>query len=118
MFTTAGGKVAPYIAAWTKKDSTDVLVQSELPSELKLSPNYPNPFNPSTTINFSIPAESRVAVKIYNIAGQEVAELKNEIMPAGNQSVVWKAEGMPSGIYFCTVKAGEFSEKRRMTLIK
>jgi hypothetical protein len=117
-FQTAGGKIAPYIAAWTKKDPTVVSEPPALPASLRLSPAFPNPFNPSTTIDFTIPVESRVTVKVHNLAGQEVATLKDERMPAGKHMVTWDAAGMPSGVYFCTVKAGKFSETRKMTLLK
>ena len=90
----------------------------KLPRSFSLSQNTPNPFNPTTTIDFNITSDSRVVLKIYNLAGQEVATLKDEIMSAGKHSVVWNAKDMASGIYLCTVKAGAAMETRKMTLLK
>lgn len=62
--------------------------------------------------------DSRITLTIFNITGQKVATLIHETMPAGRHSVVWNAAGMPSGMYFCTVKAGDFAETRKMVLLK
>ena len=88
------------------------------PVEFSLSSAYPNPFNPTTTIDFAIPADTKVVMKIYNIAGQEVATLKDEMMSAGVHTVVWNAKDMPSGIYFYRLKAGVSMETKKMTLLK
>jgi hypothetical protein len=80
--------------------------------------NYPNPFNPSTTINFKIKDARFVNLKIYDISGKEVATLINENMKAGEYKIDFKANNIPSGTYFYTLKAGDFSETKKMTLIK
>jgi hypothetical protein len=91
---------------------------SEIPSEFSLSQNYPNPFNPSTNINFSIPKESFVTLKIYDMLGREKAALISLQMPPGNYTASWNAFDASSGIYFYTLSAGEYNETRKMILIK
>ena len=98
--------------------ATLTTITSSVLSNFTLSNAYPNPFNPSTTIDFSIPSDSRVVIKIYNLAGQEVATLKEEIIPAGRYSVVWNAKGMPSGMYFYKLSNGSYSETKKMMLLK
>lgn len=88
------------------------------PTEYKLSQNYPNPFNPSTTINFSIKEAGLVTLKIYDILGREVANLVNEELNIGTYNKTFNASGLSSGIYFYTLRAGNFVETRKMILIK
>ena len=88
------------------------------PDSFQFSSPYPNPFNASATIEYSIPAESRVNLTILNISGQIVSVLKDEVQAAGNHSVIWNAAGMPSGMYICTLKArGSFAAKK-ISLLK
>jgi len=88
------------------------------PSEFSLEQNYPNPFNPSTTINFSIPEEAKVSLKVFNSLGEEVAELMNATKPMGNYSVNFDASKLSSGVYLYELKAGSFSEIKKMILIR
>jgi photosystem II stability/assembly factor-like uncharacterized protein len=88
------------------------------PVNFELAQNYPNPFNPSTTITFSIPQKSEVSVKIYDILGNEVATLVNESKEAGRYSINFNASKYSSGVYFYSIKAGNFTETKKMTLIK
>ena len=88
------------------------------PVSYQLSQNYPNPFNPSTTINFSIPKESRVTVKIFDILGQEVRTLVNEDKMPGNYRVNFNANNLSSGIYFYSINAGNFYHVKKMMLLK
>jgi polyvinyl alcohol dehydrogenase (cytochrome) len=84
-----------------------------------LSQNYPNPFNPSTVIKFSIPKENTmVSLKIYNSIGQEVGVLINQVVSAGNHEVQFDATGLPSGLYFYTLNAGDLVETKKMLLLK
>ncbi len=83
-----------------------------------LSANYPNPFNPSTTINYSIPKQSYVILKVYDILGKEIANLVNEEKPAGTYELNWNAVNLPSGVYFYQLKAGEFNQTKKMILMK
>ncbi|MGE5456838.1 MAG: T9SS type A sorting domain-containing protein, partial [Methanococcaceae archaeon] len=80
--------------------------------------NYPNPFNPSTKIRYSIPEESHVSIKVYNILGKLVRELVNEIKPAGDHEVIFKDNDLASGTYIYSIKAGNFSSTRKMILLK
>ncbi|MCE1163805.1 MAG: T9SS type A sorting domain-containing protein [Bacteroidetes bacterium] len=90
------------------------------PREFRLSQNYPNPFNPSTTINYSIPQNSFVTLKIYDISGKEIAVLVNAQANPGYYSVVLNADSykMSSGIYFYKITAGNYSEVKKLILIK
>jgi len=91
---------------------------STIPQNFRLSHNYPNPFNPTTTIKFQIPIAQNVKISIYNLLGQEVDRLVDRQMVAGFYSIDWDAADFASGIYIYTIQAGEFSDKKRLTLIK
>jgi len=86
------------------------LDKNNLPTEFKLFYNYPNPFNPSTTITYQIPKLSFVSLKVYDILGREVVALVNEEKPIGNYKVNFNASGLSSGIYFYRLVAGSFVE--------
>lgn len=77
------------------------------PSTFKLFQNYPNPFNIITTIRFSLPKAEYVSIKVYNVLGNEIAVLVNKDMPAGENSVVFNAKDLPSGVYFYRLNAGD-----------
>jgi len=83
-----------------------------------LSQNYPNPFNPKTNLEFGIPELGFVSFKIYDVLGNEVATLVNKNLPAGSYSFEWNAVEFPSGIYFYKLTSGNFSEVKKMTLLK
>ncbi len=96
-------------------------VADEAPAHLfslQLLPNYPNPFNASTTIVFSLPYPARVRLQVYNVRGQLVADLTNRNFTAGLHSLTWQAEGLPSGLYFCTISAGAWKESRKLMLLR
>lgn len=88
------------------------------PSSFKLSQNYPNPFNPVTTINFSIPKNEIVKIKVYDILGKEVATIVNEQMNAGTYNLTFDASKLSSGVYMYKITAGNFSDIKKMMLIK
>jgi len=88
------------------------------PKDFYLEQNYPNPFNPSTTIRFSIPSGTSVQLKVYNVLGNEIATIVNDELPAGNYSLDYDASNLPSGIYFYTLTTNDFSETKKMTLVK
>ncbi len=92
--------------------------EASLPTGFSLGNNYPNPFNPSTTIEFSLPKSSFVNLKVYNAIGQEVASLVSRQMEAGKYSIDFNAEKLNSGIYFYKIEAGNFTETRKMVLLK
>lgn len=83
-----------------------------------LEQNYPNPFNPATIINYQIPVEGQVSLKVYDMLGNEVATLVNEIKTAGEHQVEFNAGAIASGIYFYRLQAGSFVETKRMMLMK
>ncbi|HUL44840.1 MAG TPA: PQQ-dependent sugar dehydrogenase [Bacteroidota bacterium] len=89
-----------------------------LPHEFALVQNYPNPFNPSTIIRYALPEDSHVVLKIYNMLGQEIATLVNEMEEAGYRSVTWDAGNVPSGIYIYRLVTGGFTDTRKMAVIK
>lgn len=84
----------------------------------ELFQNYPNPFNPSTKIKYQLNRSSYVKVKIFNIAGQEIEILANEFQSAGEYKITWQPKGLPSGIYFYRLQAGDFSETKKLILQK
>jgi hypothetical protein len=88
------------------------------PKNFVLKQNYPNPFNPGTTIEYSLPKNSYVTLKIYNVLGKEAATLVDKFETPGNHSVRYDAANLASGIYFYTLKAGDFSQTKKMTLVK
>jgi len=99
----------------------------DIPDDLKppsyqLKQNYPNPFNPSTKIEFSIPVSSLVTIKIYNELGQQIAQLMNEEKRPGNYSVQFSSiqgnKTLPSGIYIYKITAGNYSESKKMMILK
>jgi hypothetical protein len=89
-----------------------------VPLTYSLGDNYPNPFNPVTTITYSIAHPGPVELTVFNLLGQVVAELVNEIQPAGEYSVQWQPKGIASGIYLYRLKAGDFVETRKLVLVK
>ncbi len=89
-----------------------------LPSAYELSQNYPNPFNPSTTIRYAIPRGGLTTLKVYNLLGQEVATLVNEVQEAGTYAMRFNASSYPSGVYFFRIQSGSFSAVKKMILMK
>ena len=106
----------------------DVLLDIEdgsdnLPDEYSLSANYPNPFNPSTTIEFSLPSAGRVELTVYNIRGQKVRTLVDGPLTAGNHTVIWNGanatgEQVASGVYLYRLRADGFTSVKKMILMK
>ncbi len=90
----------------------------ELPSKFELMANYPNPFNPSTNIQFALPVNSNVKLTVVNALGQVVAELVNGELNAGIHEVTWNAANVSSGIYFYRIEANNFVQTRKMMLLK
>ena len=83
-----------------------------------LSPNYPNPFNPLTEIAYIIPRGAHVTLKVYNVLGAEVDTLVDAHHEAGFYTVRWDAAHLASGVYFCTIQAGDFKATKKMVLLK
>jgi len=91
---------------------------SGVATEYALMQNYPNPFNPETNISFSLPEVSNVELRVFNAIGQEVAVLANGSYAAGNHTIKFSGQGLASGLYFYTLKAGNFSAQHKMLLLK
>ena len=107
------------LAGWDGNSGSAVLTVA--PSDrtgLILHPNYPNPFNPSTIISFVIPSNSYTKLKVFNVAGKEVATIVSEDLPAGTHSRRWNAEGLPSGVYFYRIQAGPFRETKKLVILR
>lgn len=88
------------------------------PTAYKLFDNYPNPFNPSTTLKYTLPEASFTSIKIYDALGMGVSSLVNETKSAGTYEVEFNAAGLSSGIYYYTIQAGSFIETKKMILMK
>lgn len=86
--------------------------------EFALRPNYPNPFNPATTITFALPTASRVVIRLFSVAGQEVMTVLDEERAAGEHRIEFDASTLSSGVYFYRLTAGRYTQTRRLTLIK
>ncbi|MBP9095419.1 MAG: T9SS type A sorting domain-containing protein [Ignavibacteria bacterium] len=89
-----------------------------IPDKFYLSQNYPNPFNPETVISFAVPKSSFVSLKIYNAVGVEMTTLINEEIKSGYYNYKWNGQNLPSGIYYYKMTSGEFTETRKMILVK
>jgi hypothetical protein len=91
---------------------------SNLPTDFSLSQNFPNPFNPSTTIRYSIPQAGRVMLTVYDVLGREVAVLVDERREAGSHSVQLMGESLASGLYTYRLQSGGYSSSRKMIVLK
>jgi serine protease len=97
---------------------TDVEDAPPAPREYALAQNFPNPFNPSTTLEFSLPQAAHASLSIFNPLGEEVARLVDEPRSAGTHRVSFDASNLSAGVYFYRLRAGDFSQTRKMTLLK
>ena len=93
-------------------------VDSRIPEKYELYQNFPNPFNPSTTIEFDVPKASYVTLKIYNTLGNEVADPVASTLSPGRYKVKWNASSVSTGVYFCRMQSGSFVETRKLVLLK
>ena len=107
---------------FTIRETGISVISSEIPSEYMLFNNFPNPFNPSTSIRYSIPyrppGNTFVTLKIYDVTGKEVAMLVNQNQKPGTYEVTFGANSVSSGIYFYQIQAGSFMQTKKMVLIK
>ncbi len=117
----AGGSNPP---AWNHGANFTVNVVSgishieETVTSYSLSQNFPNPFNPTTTISFGIPKSGLVNISVYDISGKLVTELVNSELSAGKYNTAWDASSIASGVYYYKIQAGDFIEVKKMSLIK
>jgi len=97
---------------------TDIPVDGTIPASFTLAQNFPNPFNPSTSISYAIPDEQHVYLAVYDMLGRQISVLVNQAQAAGTYSVTWNASELSSGIYLYRMEAGTFMQTRRMMLVK
>jgi uncharacterized membrane protein len=91
---------------------------NSIPKVFTLEQNYPNPFNPSTSIKFSLPKASVVKLVIYDLLGKEIRTLVNEMRQPGTYSEMFDASSLASGVYFYRITAGDFTDVKKIVLIK
>ena len=89
-----------------------------LPLTYALHPNYPNPFNPATHIQFTIPEQTDVKLQIFDVLGRQVDVLVNKTLPIGHHEILWSPNNLSSGFYFYKLEAGSFMQTRKMILLK
>lgn len=111
--TSTSFTITPQTVTAISTDNNASLVKS-----FELSQNYPNPFNPSTVINFTVPVESKVVLKVYNILGKEVSTLVNDVKQAGSYNITFNASQLASGVYFYQLRAGNFVSTKKLILMK
>jgi hypothetical protein len=97
---------------------SDIVEIDFSPENYSLSQNYPNPFNPSTSISFTITKNTFVTLKIFNILGNEITTLVNQVMPGGKHKIKFDANNLPSGVYLYTLIVDDFVDTKKMLLMK
>lgn len=95
-----------------------ILIGYTIPTEFKLEQNYPNPFNPTTKIDYQLPKDGRVTIKVFNVLGQEVRTLVDEIKEAGYYNIEFNSFGLSSGVYFYSLFTENYKLIRKMVLLK
>jgi hypothetical protein len=93
-------------------------ITDKLPDRYELRQNYPNPFNPNTEIRYDLRAAGLTRLSVYNILGEKVADLVNEVQPAGSYAVNFNGANLSSGVYFYRIQSGSFSDLHKMVLLK
>jgi hypothetical protein len=116
----SGGSYVNEIGFWYQPGwiLTGVPEGDVMPLTFSMEQNSPNPFNPVTTIQFSVPVDSRVVIVLYNASGREIRTIVEDEHEAGRYQTVIAADGLPSGVYFCRMTAGRFVATRKMVLLK
>jgi hypothetical protein len=118
---TASGEAGPWSSAFrftTGATGVSTEDDAEVPEAFALEANYPNPFNPQTTIGYVLPEVAAVRLAIYDVLGRQVAVLVDGVRPAGRHEATFAATGLPSGVYLYQLQADAFTQTRRMLLVK
>ena len=122
VFTGSAGNSANTVEGgfWYQAEEliTGIEALEELPKTFRLEQNYPNPFNPSTTLQFAIPKREKVVLHLFDVLGRHLATLLNEEKEAGIYKLNFDGRNLPSGVYFYRIQAGQFSQTRKMLLVK
>jgi len=95
-----------------------VHLENSFPNEYKLNQNYPNPFNPITKISYALPTNGLVKLLVYDVLGNEITSLVNDYKNSGFHNIEFDASLLPSGIYFYRLLVGEYSETKKLILLK
>ena len=105
---------------WYNETPTGMGISDDAPiaSSYELGQNYPNPFNPTTHIRFNIPETANTKLTVFNIMGEAVANLVNGVVSAGGHTVSWNAANMPTGVYFYRLESGNFTQTKKLLLVK
>jgi hypothetical protein len=117
-YTKEFGSYIPYLIIETDSAVHERTTHELLPKENRLYPNYPNPFNPSTQITYSLANTAEVTLRVFDILGREVAVLAHGLQSPGTYQVHFDASNLPSGVYFMSLKAGDFGATRKIVLTK
>ena len=116
---TSGGSYINEIGFWYQPGWVLTGVQEELlPTRFSLGQNFPNPFNPVTTFRFAVPKTAHVTVTLYDVAGRVVRTLTDDVYEPGYHDLPLSADGLASGVYFCRMASGSFSESTKLLLLK
>jgi hypothetical protein len=118
LFSTVGGyDIEEVLVGVVTGELLNVTIV-DVPTEFTLSQAYPNPFNPTTTLSFAIPAAGQVSISIYSLQGRELASLANGSYDAGYHQVIWNADSHSSGVYFVKMVAGGYVNTQKLMLVK
>ncbi len=118
VMTTLKNKYNQYVNKSEYITSVEQISPSQIPTKFSLEQNYPNPFNPETIIKYQIPSTNFVSLKVHDMMGKEVESLVSAVITQGHYTVKFKAHNLSAGIYFCTLRAGEFTQTKKLVLIK
>ena len=115
---TVWGGTTPKISSLEGNKPDNGVTKKPIPTSYSLSGNYQNPFNPTTTIQYALPEDGKVLLKVFNVLGMEIKTLVDEYQAAGYKSISFDANNLPSGIYFYRIQAGSFSDVKKFVLLK
>ena len=118
---SAGSEATVASGYWgwiTKKTSLDTEKEEIIPSVFKVQPAYPNPFNPTTKIDFAIPEDNKVLLEVYDINGRKISTLIDKNIQKGYHSIVWNGSDYSSGVYFIRMASGGYVSTNKVVLVK
>ncbi len=109
---------SPDMGAYEYCEELSVASETHMPIHYSLNAAYPNPFNPVTSIAYSLPQNGNVELIVYNIQGRQIETLINDFQTAGYYSINWNATSYPSGVYLIRMESGEFTQTQKVVLVK